>query len=252
MPSVGAGAIHPICFWTVRAYKRAFLAGYASATSKLCEPPETCITTGVRPCVGRTELPGPLPFRPKCGSASDIEGLQRRGGAVCRQSQRAITWWCFTPNRTSDPPIFMGDIEGTVENATGESQADGVGLRPRRTRLEIPVGRAIPSPARTVRRNMPGTASPFRRRPRAGSSCSTLRQRAAREHSDGKLVFEGAFAEPGEPGPQGPPFRSFGDAYYTYQILIDLKVDEGWAIKTETHPRFYTDRTGTVRSRYRP
>ena len=48
------------------------------------------------------------------------------------------------------------------------------------------------------------------------------------------------------PGLQWPPFRSFGSVYYTYQILLDLKVEDGFAIKTETHPRFYTDTTGTV------
>ena len=43
-----------------------------------------------------------------------------------------------------------------------------------------------------------------------------------------------------------PPFRSFGVEYYTYRLLLDLKVDPPMAIKVETHPRFYTDRTGTV------
>ena len=37
----------------------------------------------------------------------------------------------------------------------------------------------------------------------------------------------------------------FGKAYYTYQILLDLKVEPGFALRTEPHPRFYTDRTDT-------
>ena len=45
---------------------------------------------------------------------------------------------------------------------------------------------------------------------------------------------------------QWPPFRNFGDHFYTYQILLDLKVEKGMAIRTEPHPRFYTDRTDTV------
>src|SRR5258707_12403904 len=45
---------------------------------------------------------------------------------------------------------------------------------------------------------------------------------------------------------QGPPFRNFGDHFYPYQILPDLKVEKGMAIRTEPHPRFYTDRTDTV------
>jgi hypothetical protein len=30
-----------------------------------------------------------------------------------------------------------------------------------------------------------------------------------------------------------PPFRSFGEHFYTYQILLDLKVEAGLAIKIE-------------------
>jgi hypothetical protein len=48
------------------------------------------------------------------------------------------------------------------------------------------------------------------------------------------------------PDARRPPFRTFGREYYTYQILIDLKVQEEYALKFETHPRFYTDTTGTA------
>ena len=43
-----------------------------------------------------------------------------------------------------------------------------------------------------------------------------------------------------------PPFRSFGREYYTYQLLLDLKVGPEWAVRSEPHPRFYTDTTDTV------
>lgn len=36
--------------------------------------------------------------------------------------------------------------------------------------------------------------------------------------------------------------RSFGEDYYTYQILIDLKVSDGFAVLTQPHPRFLLDR----------
>jgi hypothetical protein len=64
----------------------------------------------------------------------------------------------------------------------------------------------------------------------------------------GKLVFDGEFG----PRPENsgdlmwPPFRSFGQDYYTYQLLLDLKVAKDWAVRTEPHPRFYTDPTDTV------
>ena len=37
-----------------------------------------------------------------------------------------------------------------------------------------------------------------------------------------------------------PPFRSFGEDYYSYQILLDLIVPEGMAVRAEPHPRYYT------------
>ena len=43
-----------------------------------------------------------------------------------------------------------------------------------------------------------------------------------------------------------PPFRSFGDNYYSYQLLLDLKVPDDVAVRTEPHPRFYTSSTDDV------
>jgi hypothetical protein len=63
---------------------------------------------------------------------------------------------------------------------------------------------------------------------------------------DGHLVLESDWGEAPDPGLQWPPFRNFGDAFYTYQLLLDFKVDKGMAIRTEPHPRFYTDPTATV------
>jgi hypothetical protein len=61
---------------------------------------------------------------------------------------------------------------------------------------------------------------------------------------------EGVFTfavQPEAPGvEETPPFRGFGRDYYTYQLLLDLKVPPGLAIKTQPHPRFFTDTTGTV------
>lgn len=47
-------------------------------------------------------------------------------------------------------------------------------------------------------------------------------------------------------GGEEPPFRRFGAPYYTWQCLLDLRVEDGFAVKVETHPRFYTDTTGSV------
>jgi len=59
-------------------------------------------------------------------------------------------------------------------------------------------------------------------------------------------VFDGDFGPAPEEGLQWPPFLSFGKGYYTYQLLLDLKVGKEWAVRTEPHPRFYTDMTDTV------
>jgi hypothetical protein len=63
---------------------------------------------------------------------------------------------------------------------------------------------------------------------------------------NGEFVFDGELGPPPDDDLQWPPFRSFGREYYTYQLLLDLKVDEEWAVRTEPHPGFYTDTTGTV------
>ncbi|MDE2355122.1 MAG: hypothetical protein KGL69_00045 [Alphaproteobacteria bacterium] len=38
-----------------------------------------------------------------------------------------------------------------------------------------------------------------------------------------------------------PPFRTFGDDYYSYQLSLDLDVPPGFAVRVETHPRYFTD-----------
>lgn len=120
------------------------------------------------------------------------------------------------------------------------------GLRPRRTRLEIPGWAGNPEPRADGSQEYAWHCVPFSEAAKGGIELFYPYDAELRVSTrDGALVFESDAGEP-EPGRQEPPFRSFGTAYYTYQILIDLKVDEGWALKTEPHPRFYTDRTGTV------
>ena len=56
----------------------------------------------------------------------------------------------------------------------------------------------------------------------------------------GRVVLEGDFGPDPMTGIQWPPFRTFGEEYYTYQLLLDLKVAEDMAIRTEPHPGFFT------------
>jgi hypothetical protein len=120
-------------------------------------------------------------------------------------------------------------------------------LRPRRTKLEIP-GWAGQSDRRVDGSHEHAWhCVPFSEAATAGIELFYPYDHELRVSTrEGALMFDGDLGEPPGPGLDWPPFRSFGREYYTYQILIDLKVEDGYAIKTETHPRFYTDRTGTV------
>jgi hypothetical protein len=63
---------------------------------------------------------------------------------------------------------------------------------------------------------------------------------------DGRVVLEGDLGPDPETGVNWPPFRPFGENYYTYQLLLDLHVPDDMAVRTEPHPRFYTSLTDDV------
>ena len=120
-------------------------------------------------------------------------------------------------------------------------------LKPRRTRLEVPGWAGEPEPRADGSHEYPWHCIPFSEAARAGIELPYPHEDELRVTTrNGALVFEGVFGAAEDPDARRPPFRSFGRQYYTYQLLLDLKVEEGLAIKVETHPRFYTDPTGTV------
>jgi hypothetical protein len=117
-------------------------------------------------------------------------------------------------------------------------------LKPRRTKLEVPGWAGESAPRADGSHEYAWHCLPFTEAARAGIELFYPYDVELRVTTrDGKLLFEGDFGPDDE---RRPPFRSFGKEYFTYQILIDLKVEEGLALKTEPHPRFYTDTTGTV------
>ncbi len=115
-------------------------------------------------------------------------------------------------------------------------------MQPRRTRLSVPGWAGEPEKRADGSHEHPWHCIPFSEAATAGIELFYPYDEELHVSApDGGIMFAG--------GPQGsgpPPFRSFGKNYYTFQSLIDLKVEEGYAVKAETHPRFYTDTTGTV------
>ncbi|HEV2364892.1 MAG TPA: hypothetical protein VGS12_11920 [Caulobacteraceae bacterium] len=61
-----------------------------------------------------------------------------------------------------------------------------------------------------------------------------------------RVRLEADWGEPVDPEMMWPPFRPFGEDYYSYQLSLDLEAPPGWAVRTEAHPRFYTDPTNTT------
>ena len=63
---------------------------------------------------------------------------------------------------------------------------------------------------------------------------------------DGFVTLEAEWGEPHDDDLMWPPFRTFGEDYYSYQISLDLEVPPGWAVRTEPHPRYFTDASNTT------
>ncbi len=122
------------------------------------------------------------------------------------------------------------------------------GLNPRRTKLESPGWAGDKEPRKDGSMEQAWHCLPFTEAARYGIElfypfANTL----AVGTRGGALAFSGDFGpKPEEWGGEWPPFRTFGDLYYSYQLSIDLKVGEGFAIRTEPHPRFFTDPTHTT------
>lgn len=120
-------------------------------------------------------------------------------------------------------------------------------LAPRRTKLEIPGWAGKPEPRRDGSQEYVWHCQPFSEGAQYGIELFYPHEGEVRVTTkDGALTFSGDIGENPENGGMDPPFRNFGGTFFTYQLLLDLKLDPGFAIRTEPHPRFYTDTTGTV------
>ena len=125
-------------------------------------------------------------------------------------------------------------------------------LCPRRTKIEIPGWAGKPSPRVDGSQEYPWHCVPFTEAARYGIEIVYPYDRFVTvSNHDGKAEFQtregiNAFGPPPDDMRAWPPFRTFGNEYYTFQLLLDLNVDHGMAVKVETHPSFYTDGSGSV------
>jgi hypothetical protein len=120
------------------------------------------------------------------------------------------------------------------------------GLAPRRTKLEIPGWAGDRAPRANGSREQMWHCQLFSEGAQYGVEIFYPLEAELRVTTrEGRLVIDHDLGPSPEPGMDWPPFRNFGDVYYTYQLLLDLDPGEGYAVRTEPHPRFYSDRTGT-------
>jgi hypothetical protein len=121
------------------------------------------------------------------------------------------------------------------------------GLRPRQTKIEMPGWAGKPEPRTDGSHEYAWHCAPFTEGAQYGIEIFyPYGNELHVSRKNGTLHFDGDFGPSPDDDLQWPPFRSFGRDYYTHQLLLDLKVGPEWAIRTEPHPRFYTDTTGTV------
>ena len=122
------------------------------------------------------------------------------------------------------------------------------GFKPRRTKLDVPGWGGQREPRKNGSMEQAWHCLPFSEGARYGIELFYPHENELRVTvAGGKLSLDGDFGpRPEGHGGEWPPFRTFGDLYYTYQLALDLKVEEGFAIRTEPHPRFYTDPTNTT------
>ncbi|MGH7098556.1 MAG: hypothetical protein ACREE4_12935 [Stellaceae bacterium] len=120
-------------------------------------------------------------------------------------------------------------------------------LNPRRTRLEVPGWAGQPEPRRDGSHEQAWHCMPFVESAQYGIELFYPFDNELRvTKRDSRVVLNGNFGPDPETGINWPPFRAFGEGYYTYQLLLDLQVAEDMAVRTEPHPRFYTSANDDV------
>ena len=114
-------------------------------------------------------------------------------------------------------------------------------LRPRRTKLEVPGWAGQPEPRRDGSHEHPWHCIPFAESAQYGIELFyPFDNELHVTKREGHVVLESDWGPAPDSGIYWPPFRAFGEEFYSYQLLLDLKVPDGMAVRTEPHPRYYT------------
>lgn len=120
-------------------------------------------------------------------------------------------------------------------------------LAPRKTKLEMPGWGGKPEPRRDGSHEQAWHCMPFTEGAQYGIEIFYPYDNELHvTQQDGQVVLTGDFGPNPSTGIQWPPFRTFGENYYTYQLLLDLQVADDMAVRTEPHPRFYTSPSDDV------
>ncbi len=123
----------------------------------------------------------------------------------------------------------------------------GPGLPPQRTQVPVPGWGGEPQPRANGSHEQVWHCAPFSEGAKYGIEMlypfeQELRVRSVR----GRVKLEADWGPDPRNGLNWPPFRSFGEGFYSYQILLDLSVPPGWAVRTEPHPRYYAEAASDV------
>ena len=120
-------------------------------------------------------------------------------------------------------------------------------LNPRRTKMEVPGWSGNPEPRRDGSHEYAWHCMPFVESAQYGIELFYPFDNELRvTKRDGQVALDSDWGPDPGTGVNWPPFRSFGEDFYTYQLLLDLKVPDDMAVRTEPHPRFYTSTADDV------
>jgi hypothetical protein len=120
-------------------------------------------------------------------------------------------------------------------------------LEPRRVRMPVPGWAGDPQPRADGSHEQPWHCTPFSEMAKYGVEILYPYDHEIRVSTrSGRFAFEGDFGPPPDNERAWPPFRSFGDGFYTFQLLLDLKPELGFATRIDPHPRYFTDSTDTT------